>query len=489
MSKTGLSYYASKLSDHIGETPEGFLVCTDSVIARTGWQTYAVGELPGDALKELGIDTGNPNAKIEVYRSPEEVFDPATIASFEGKSVTDDHPPAEKFVEPGSVADYELGHVQNVRKGSEALESGEWPLVADIFVKREPLLSKVRNDSVRELSCGYDFTLAKDGDRVIQTASRGNHVAVVQTGRAGAEARIKDSAPAVEVRNAAGSGSTGVQKEKPKVSNILKHLLGLGLKAYATDADPEKLAEAAEAIKEKEKPPEPEKKAEDKRADDRRADDRRTDDTGDKRARFHALLDRLLKADDAPPAEDTGDADLQELAALFAQFMKEEEGEPQHQEGEGEGAGEGGGEGEELAAQDVGCFEDPNGYVHPIRGSKGYKESNAAHDATARDGFVEILPEKGAPAEKPVTARDVLEALRPTVARTNDNAVRRAFNTQMGRFTRSSKASDGSYSGFAGATRQRAADATPGVQAVDHKSLQAAYDSVYTGKPINKETK
>jgi hypothetical protein len=175
---------------------------------------------------------------IDLYRSPEEVFDPATMASFEGKSVTDNHPPAAKFVDPSNVHDYEMGHVQNVRKGDQALDNGEWPLVADIVIKRQPLLGKVEDGQLRELSCGYDYTLARDGQRVLQTAIRGNHVAVVPKGRAGAEARINDSAPGPELpepiqRSRPEAAPPAIKKEKPVVANMLKHILGLGLKAFA----------------------------------------------------------------------------------------------------------------------------------------------------------------------------------------------------------------------------------------------------------------
>jgi hypothetical protein len=504
------SYYASKISDNIGKTPEGFLICQDAVIARTGWQTYTIGELPADALKELDIDTSDPSASIDVYRSPEEVFSPATIASFEGKSVTDNHPPAEQFVNPDTITQYELGHVQNVRKGKAPLESGEWPLLGDIFIKREPLLGKVKADQVRELSCGYDYTLARDGDRIVQTEIRGNHVAVVPRGRAGAEARIKDSAPEASERNTAGGGSTGNQKEKPKVPNMLKHLLGLGLKAFAADADPEKLAEAAEAIREEKKAevPPPEKKADDRRADEKRADDRRADEkkaddcktddkrVGDKRARFHAMLDRMLdESEKGDEDEHTEDADMDELRELLGEFLEEGEGEYPERAGE---PGAEGAEGEEVPARDsdpddvalAGSFY--GGKFHPYRDSDHYSAAKAGEGKKKRrahDRLIEPVTDEHAAADHEPTARDVLQALRPVVARSNDAGLRRAFNAQLGRFTRSSRASSGSYAGFSGATRQRAADESSQHQPEHNQKLQTAYDAIRTGKPISKEEK
>lgn len=78
-----IAYYGSKLSPHMTETPEGFLICHDVKIARTGTQNYLA--------REIGLD-GMPERVLQVTRSAEDVFDPAAIASFEGKDVTNTHP-------------------------------------------------------------------------------------------------------------------------------------------------------------------------------------------------------------------------------------------------------------------------------------------------------------------------------------------------------------------------------------------------------------
>ncbi len=486
----GFTYYASRLTENIGETPEGYLICRDAVIGRTGFQTYEVRELPPDAAA-LGVDMSNPAARIELYRSMDEVFSPATLASFEGKSVTDDHPPDAQFVDPTNIEEFEYGHVQNVRKGETPLDTGDWPMLADLIIKRQPLIDKVKKGQ-RELSCGYDYALTRVADRVCQSSIRGNHVAVVLRGRAGAEARIKDSAPppqtvVAEERDSAGSGSTGsMRKETPKVTNILKHLLGLGLKAYAADADAEKVAEAVQAIKEGEKPPapvppekpgekpaddKPGKPADDKHGDDRRTDDQRGEDYRKRRADDcrSRLRDRISRCDDA---------DLEELEGLLEEFFEEEGDETQH----GGGVEDPLPADDELApvAEDIEAFTDPGGGVHPIRGSSGYKRSSAGEGRRRRrranDEFIEPVDET--PAE-PVSDSQ-LKALRAAVARSGDADVRKAFNSFLAGKTRSSRASTASYSGFAGATRRRAADA-PASRGEDHKDLQSAYDNIYAG--------
>lgn len=121
-------YYGSRISDHITETPEGYLVCHDVPIARTGTQKY------------LGRETPDPKENPE-----------------------------------------------------------------------------------REISCGYDCLWAPDGDRYIQRNIRGNHIAVVDRGRAGPRVSIHDSKP----------------KGEKRMSK--KSLLGKILAAFARDAEPEEL--------------------------------------------------------------------------------------------------------------------------------------------------------------------------------------------------------------------------------------------------------
>jgi len=77
-------YYGTQLSPHMDKTPEGYLICRDVPIARTGTQEYLA--------RELQLD-GDPERVVTVNRYPEDVFAPAALASFEGKDVTAGHPP------------------------------------------------------------------------------------------------------------------------------------------------------------------------------------------------------------------------------------------------------------------------------------------------------------------------------------------------------------------------------------------------------------
>jgi len=175
-----LAYYGTRLSPHMDKTPEGYLICRDVPIARTGTQVYAAGE--------LGLD-GDPGRAVTVERHPEDVFEPEAMASFEGKDVTAGHPPEQ--VGPENHAHYSKGHVQRVRRDGDKL-------AADLLIKDAALISDVENGVLREVSCGYLCEYVPEGDGFRQRHIRGNHVAVVPRGRAGHEVAIQDAAGTAE---------------------------------------------------------------------------------------------------------------------------------------------------------------------------------------------------------------------------------------------------------------------------------------------------
>lgn len=173
-----MQYYAAKLSEHMAETPEGYLVCYDVPINRTGTQEY----FP----QEIGM---NGTEKLVVERLPEDVFSPETLASFEGKPVTYGHPT--EAVDSGNYSFYSKGHVQNVRREGDTT-------VADLLIQDPTLIELIKDGTVREISCGYRCDFIEDGGRIRQKNILGNHVAVVPQGRAGASVAIKDAKPKKE---------------------------------------------------------------------------------------------------------------------------------------------------------------------------------------------------------------------------------------------------------------------------------------------------
>lgn len=124
-------------------------------------------------------------------RTDEEVFDPASMRSFEGVVVTNDHPA--KFVDLESVKDVQVGHV-----GTDVRRDGNY-LRASVFVTDADTIRDIRDGKV-EVSCGYqtqvklDRGVTDDGETYVgrHTDIRGNHLAIVTRGRAGSECRILD---------------------------------------------------------------------------------------------------------------------------------------------------------------------------------------------------------------------------------------------------------------------------------------------------------
>ena len=177
-----ITYFGSQISPNKVETSEGFLICRNVPIARIGSQDYLAHELQLD---------GDPNRMVKVNRYEADVFDKATVASFEGKPVTNTHPA--EAVGPGNYTKLAKGHVQNVRREGDFI-------VADLYINDASLIEEIQSGNKREVSCGYLCNYEPDGDDYKQTHIRGNHVAVVQSGRAGREVAIKDAAVKAEER-------------------------------------------------------------------------------------------------------------------------------------------------------------------------------------------------------------------------------------------------------------------------------------------------
>ena len=166
-----MHYYGTRLSENISRRdPEGYLLCLNVPVARTGTQEYLPSEL---GLPETG-------GMIPVFRPEEEVFSPETVASFEGMPVTNDHPP--EGVDISNIRTLQKGHAHNVRRGrGEASDL----LLADLIITDPVLITAILEEGKREISCGYTYELCEENGQYIQRKIRGNHVAVVDAGRAG----------------------------------------------------------------------------------------------------------------------------------------------------------------------------------------------------------------------------------------------------------------------------------------------------------------
>lgn len=65
-------------------------------------------------------------------------------------------------------------------------------LVADILVRDPIVINEIESGAKREVSAGYECEYVERDGKIYQTAIRGNHVALVQAGRAGSAVRIND---------------------------------------------------------------------------------------------------------------------------------------------------------------------------------------------------------------------------------------------------------------------------------------------------------
>ena len=177
------SYYATKISPHRGKTDEGYLICPAVPVARTGYQYYDRRELdfePSESVKRNGPG-------YDVFRPEAEVFSVETLSSLEGKPVTDDHPA--ELVTSDNWNLYAKGNVKNARRGE-----GEYKdfILADLVVWDKGLIEKIENGK-QAVSVGYSCDYEEVDGELRQKDIICNHVAVVDEGRAGEKAIIRDS--------------------------------------------------------------------------------------------------------------------------------------------------------------------------------------------------------------------------------------------------------------------------------------------------------
>ena len=153
------------------------------VAARTGVYQYLSSELELDG----------PERIVNVYRSPEEVFKPESMATYLDKDVTNDHP--DDLVDSTTFKEVSVGHVRGVERDGDNL-------VVDMIIKDQSAIDDIQSGKA-ELSPGYlaeyveapgvspDGTAYEYEQRDIQI----NHNAVVAAARAGKVARIFDHKP------------------------------------------------------------------------------------------------------------------------------------------------------------------------------------------------------------------------------------------------------------------------------------------------------
>lgn len=178
-----MKYFGSRISENMVKTPEGFLVCLGVPIARTGIYDYAESELDGTGV------IGDSNGIVKVSRDEDEVFSPATLASFESKPFVVTHPP-EGAVTPVTWNELAVGHLINIRRGKDDQKND---LLADVMITDADAIRIVESGEMREVSCGYNADYNSTGKgKAKQSNIVGNHLALVEQGRAGSGYAIND---------------------------------------------------------------------------------------------------------------------------------------------------------------------------------------------------------------------------------------------------------------------------------------------------------
>lgn len=227
-------YTISRLSEHMEMTPEGYLLCRDVPIARTGTLKYLPEEVPEDLSEDYDGEF------VLVEREAVEIFAPATIASYEGKSITVYHP-EEDFVGPDNWKELTDGLAQNVRPGKNAEAD---LLLADILITDAEAIELVLSGELREVSCGYDADYEKIAPgRGRQVNIIGNHIALVEAGRCGSRCAIKDEESIMGKATLKRSGFFDRIFKNPKVKKAMD------------EAAAEEAAKAEKPVADNEEPP------------------------------------------------------------------------------------------------------------------------------------------------------------------------------------------------------------------------------------------
>lgn len=201
-------------------TADGYLVA-EVKTARTGIQDYA------------GYECGRPELSVvKVYRPAEQVFAKDSLGSYAHRPVTNDHPA--QAVTAENWKDHAVGQI-----GDEVARDGEYVRVP-LIVMDGAAIADIEAGK-RELSAGYTCDLAFEPGTTpegqaydaIQRNIKINHVAIVDRGRAGSQARIGDGAVSWGARPV--TLPTADTKGSPMADNLRKVLVD-GLQVETTEA-------------------------------------------------------------------------------------------------------------------------------------------------------------------------------------------------------------------------------------------------------------
>lgn len=217
-----LFHTPEKIGPKRGRTPEGFLVCYDVPLARVGFQEYGEHEINDPAI------TKPPDGYFRVERVPDEVFHPDSIASWNGKPVTNEHPP--DLLTPATTREYQVGTMINPRRGTEGSDG---LLFVDMVIT-DPAAMLDIDAGKREVSGGYecDYFEVTPG-HLRQRNILGNHGALVDEGRCGEACSIHDHGP----KSLAFEAGANIRKQLRERGTEMSRILDTLSKAFKTRDD------------------------------------------------------------------------------------------------------------------------------------------------------------------------------------------------------------------------------------------------------------
>lgn len=168
---------------------DGYLLCRDVRLGMAPQvrQYYA---------SEFGeVEGFTPDQIINIYTSPDDLFKPDVMASFEGVDASDYHP-AGNVMNAATWSEHAIGSASNIRRDGDYL-------IGDLFIKDQSVINQIQTQERLEISLGYGAQLvmesgtAPDGTayQARWTDIQGNHVALVKYGRCGGSCRIGDQKP------------------------------------------------------------------------------------------------------------------------------------------------------------------------------------------------------------------------------------------------------------------------------------------------------
>lgn len=184
-------------------------------------------------------------------RCPDEVFDPESLATLNGKPLTNDHPP--EGVKPETAKMLQVGSIASP-------STDPYRVYGNVSVTDADAIRDVSSGK-RALSCGYTCELdATPGVWMgvpythVQRKIRYNHVAIVDRGRAGDDAVLRsDGATSINIHSTHSEGSTmrkirldnGVEAEADEF--VIQALDAAKDKAKKAEGDKDKAEKDAKA--------------------------------------------------------------------------------------------------------------------------------------------------------------------------------------------------------------------------------------------------